>query len=204
MPKLSRPVVYTFVAAVAAYAAVLLTQPDAPAPRRVIHVLTVARPATDPDAITAADLSAHFARYAAGKRDPFVPKVVPVKAGTGPAGAGGTRDVWALTGIYTIDDSLNALVENRTTGDSVSLKRGDRWRGLRVLAIGSDAVVFENALGQHTKIAFAAPVNEEARPNALGRAARLPALRVVGPLRPMPIIGPLPPLSPTPPMSRSH
>ena len=198
MPKLSRPVVYTFVAAVAAYAAFLLSQPDAPTARHSVRVVTAARPVADADGITAADLNAHFPRYAVGTRDPFVPRVVPPKPpGGGGMGLGGARDAWALTGIYTINDTLNALVENRTTGESLSLKPGARWRGLRVLSIGDNSVVFENALGQHTKLAFAQPADEGPRPNAAGGKFSLPALRVVspvGPLRPMPIIGPLPPL----------
>ncbi|MBV9851447.1 MAG: hypothetical protein JO250_17400 [Armatimonadetes bacterium] len=203
MLKLSRPVVYTFVAAVAVYAVVLLTQPDTPV-RHTVPRHTVRRAAGEADGITEADLTAHFARYVPGKRDPFVPKVVPPKAAAGRGeGPGGARDAWTLTGIYAVNDTLNALVENRATGDSVSLKAGDRWRGLRVVSIGSDAVRFQNALGQQTRLAFAPPPAEGPGARTAG-GAPTPALRVVGPLRPMPIVGPLPPLPTAAPPPQTH
>lgn len=196
MIKLSRPVVYSFVGAVAVYAIVLLTQPDAPTTRHIIRVATRPSADTDADDITPQDLSAHFPRYAIGKRDPFVPKVVPANAAASPgSGLGKARDPWALTGINVINDTPEALVENSAANDSVFLKRGDHWRGLRVLSIESDAVVFENALGQQTRLAFAAPPAEPTGPHLAGGNPGLQALRVVGPVPPMPVVGPLPPLS---------
>ena len=86
MAKISRPVVYTFVGAVAVYAVVLLTQPDAPAPhRRPRHP----RAATaDAEPSRDADLAAHFARYHAGKRNPFLSGCPRAKPEAGPARPG--------------------------------------------------------------------------------------------------------------------
>ena len=195
-PKISRPVVYSLVGAVAVYAVVLLTQPDAPAPHRRAH--TARRAAADADAFAAADLSAHFARYHAGKRDPFLSKLPHAKPQAAP-GAG--RGQWTLTGINIINGVPNALVEDSATGDSVFLKPGDRWRGLRVLSIGTDAVAFLNALGQQTHLAFR-PL-EAALPAPGGRGPggfHLQGLGTVSPLAPMPVgpanIRPLPVLPP--------
>ncbi len=201
MAKISRPAVYTAVAAVAVYAVVLLTQPDAPAPAHKKHPARRAR--ADADAFTAADLSAHFARYLGSKRNPFLSKLPAAKP---PPGAG-ERGEWNLTGINIINGVPNALVENSATGDSVFLKPGDRWRGLRVISIGTDAVAFLNALGQQTHLAFR-PL--EAVPPAPGGREpgggfHLQGLGTVAPLAPMPVghlrsIPVLPPLSSPPGM----
>ena len=151
MAKISRPAVYTFVGAVAVYAWVLWTQPDPPTATRKAH--TLHRAAPDAESSAAADASAHFARYQAGKRDPFRPHL-PASAALADLHAAHTeQDKWTLTGISSINGVPNALVES-AGGDSVFLKPGDHWRGLRVLSIGTNAVAFVNALGQQTFLAF--------------------------------------------------
>lgn len=188
--KISRPAVYTLVGAVAVYAVVLLTQPDAPAPHRKVRAVRRASAGAE-GAVTQADLTAHFARYHAGKRNPFLsalPKAGPESAPGGVPGGG--RGEWTLTGINIINGVPNALVENGATGDSVFLKPGDRWRGLRVLSIGTDAVAFLNALGQQTHLAFR-PL-EAVAPAPGGRGAGGFRLQGLG------TVGPLPPLSPLP------
>ncbi len=207
-PKISRPVVYSLVGAVAVYAVVLLTQPDAPAPHRRVH--TARRATADADVVTAAELSAHFARYHAGKRNPFLSKLPPAKAQAKAVPVAG-RSQWTLTGINIINGVPNALVEDSATGDSVFLRPGDRWRGLRVLSIGTDAVAFLNALGQQTHLAFRPLEAALPAPGARGPGGfHLQGLGTVTPLAPMPV-GPgniralpvLPPLgSPAPPGGR--
>ena len=196
--KISRPVVYSLVGAVAVYAVVLLTQPDAPARTHKVRVVRTAR--ADADAFTAADLSARFARYQAGKRNPFLSKMPSVKPQAG-AASGAGRGEWSLTGINIINGVPNALVENNATGDSVFLRPGDRWRGLRVLSIGTDAVAFLNALGQQTHLAFRPLEAVSPAPGARGPGGfRLQGLGTVSPLLPLPVgpgnIRPLPVLPP--------
>lgn len=193
--KISRPAVYTFVGAVAVYAGVLLTQPDPPAPA---HRLRPARPALAPEAgmPTEADLTAHFARYRSGKRNPFLPPMPGADARR--AAADDTkRGAWTLTGINVINGVPNALLEDGATGGSVFLKPGDRWQGLRVLSIGTDAVAFLNALGQQTHLAFR-PL-QAAAPGTAGAGGPF-RLQGLGTVRPMPVgpenIRPLPPLPP--------
>lgn len=197
MAKISRPAVYIFVGAVAVYAWVILTQPDAPAPTRRAHLPRSATPRVEDFA--AADLSAHFARYQAGtqasKRDPFLPHLPASARLAASQTAHAEQGKWTLTGISSINGVPNALVES-AAGDSVFLKPGDRWRGLHVLSIGTDAVVLINALGQQTSLAFrplGASLPDTGAPGVGGFH-----LQPLGTLSPLPIapgnIRPLPPL----------
>lgn len=196
MAKISRPAVYTFVGAVAVYAWVVLTQPDAPTPAHKVRAPRSAAPRAEDFA--AADLSAHFARYQAGKKDPFLPHL-PATAGlAAEKAAHAEQGKWTLTGISSINGVPNALVENSVTGDSVFLKPGDRWRGLRVLSIGTDAVALINALGQQTSLAFR-PL-AASLPDAGAGAPGVGGfhLQPLGTVSPLPVtpgsIRPLPPL----------
>lgn len=181
MPKISRPIVYTLVGAVAVYAIFLVTQPDPPTTARPSPYRSApAAAATDPTQPTAADLTAHFPRVAAGTHDPFIPKVLPATA-TGTASGSSAAGQWQLTGIYAIGSTLHALVEDKATGDSASLVMGGSWRGLHVVSIGTNAVRFENALGQQTRLAFPQPP----APGPVAGASVSP-MPVTGPLRPLP------------------
>ncbi len=195
MAKISRPAVYTFVGAVAVYAWVILTQPDAPTPA---HKVRATRPAAShAEDLAAADLAAHFTRYQAGKKNPFLPHL-PASAGmAAEKTAHAEQGKWTLTGISSINGVPNALVES-AAGDSVFLKPGDRWRGLRVLSIGTDAVILLNALGQQTSLAFR-PLGASL-PDAGAGAPGVGGfqLQPLGTVSPMPVtpgsIRPLPPL----------
>jgi hypothetical protein len=194
MAKISRPAVYTFVGAVAVYAWVLLTQPDTPT--RKVHVLHPAIASADEDA---ADASVHFARYAGGKHDPFLPHLPASAKPAAAQVARGEPGKWTLTGISSINGVPNALVES-AAGDSVFLHPGDRWRGLRVLSIGTDAVVLLNALGQQTILAFR-PLNASL-PEAGASAAGGFHLQPLGSVSPLPVnLGSIRPLPPLPPLS---
>ncbi len=194
MAKISRPAVYTFVGAVAVYAWVLLTQPDTPAPTRKVHVLRPAIASADEDA---ADALVHFARYGGGKHDPFLPHLPASARPAATQAAHGEPGKWTLTGISSINGVPNALVES-ASGDSVFLHPGDRWRGLRVLSIGTDAVVLLNALGQQTILAFR-PLGASLPDAASGRGFHLQPL---GSVSPLPVdLGSIRPLPPLPPLS---
>ena len=193
MPKINRTVVYTLVGAVAAYAVVLYTQPDTPAPHHAKSL--TGRSAAGTSDPNDADMNAHFPRYAGGRRDPFVPGIVPVDqdklAGLPQLGdeLGGPRSAWALTGINTINGRITAVVENSASGDTVYLKPGDAWNGLHVVEVGSDAVVFVNALGQQTRLAFSI-TDTGARTAAAAltdASGTVPSVLTVTPLPPMPV-----------------
>ena len=201
MAKISRPAVYTFVGAVAIYAGVLLTQPDPPTPTRKVHVLRRTHSDADVNAIDPGDLNAHFDRYLGGKRNPFLSGLPSAGSATAGASAGAGQDRWMLTGINVLNGAASALVENETTGESVFLRTGDRWRGLRVVAIGAGSVSLLNALGQKTRLAFKDLDTPVPAPGVASGAAgasiyRLPPLGTA--VAPMPVgpanIQPLPPM----------
>ena len=201
MAKISRPAVYTFVGAVAIYAGVLLTQPDPPTPTRKIHVLRRTKADADADAIDPRDLNAHFARYVGGKRNPFLSGLPAAGGANAGASAEAGQTKWTLTGINVLNGAASALVENEATGESVFLRTGDRWRGLRVVAIGAGSVSLLNALGQKTRLAFKdldTPVPAPGAASGVGGASvyRLPPLGAA--VVPMPVgpanIQPLPPM----------
>jgi hypothetical protein len=210
----SKPVIGIAVLAVVAYIAVIyMTPPQSATSTR--HATANTSTATDPNGITQADLDAHFARYKLVQRDPFVPGVINSHDQPGTdAGIGGGQGQWALTGIDEVNGVISGLVENSATGESVFLTPGQRWRGLKVVSVGSDSIVFENALGQHTDLAFAitAPASQTgpaapAAPGAPGppgtpAVAGSSSLPSLGAIRPLPRVGSLPPL-PVPPPARS-
>ena len=193
MAKISRPVVYSFVGAAVAYAIVVLTQPDAPATKHRVHITSHAKAAADD--FTDEDLAAHFGRYSPSTPNPFLPALLLGKAAGSKVSAGPSG--WALTGINILNGVPNALLENGKTNDSVFLKPGDGWQGLRVLSIGDDTIVFINALGQQTHLSFTVTEKDtHTGPNGAGGPFRLPP--GVGPLPPMPVgpgnISPMPPM----------
>ncbi len=130
--------------------------------------------------------SERFPRYAGKSKDPFIPVVVPeTGGGSGSGGLRGRQGSWSLTGINSIDGSTQALIENGS-GDSVFLKKGDNWNGLRVVAIESEDIVFENALGQKTTLGFS-DQNEEAGPanTAVPASNSIPSINNLAPLPPL-------------------
>ena len=202
MAKVSRPIVYTALAAAVTYVVIIVTQPDAPA-RKHITVISKTTPITLAG-FTEADQTAHFARYTGRMRDSFVPGIATRGAsglgfgnGSLSNGSGGT---WTLTGINEINGSLSALVES-STGDSLFLKKGDAWNGLRVLSVESGAVVFLNALGQQTRLAFTEVEPDTASgPSVRDRTVSVPsAPPIPGSTASVQPIGVLPPLDAVPP-----
>ncbi|HEX5322385.1 MAG TPA: hypothetical protein VFW40_01265 [Capsulimonadaceae bacterium] len=151
---------------------------------------TAAVASADLNAIQPEDLTAHFARYAGGKRDPFVPLIATVASNA--AGKAGDQGQWLLTGISSINGIPSALVENSASGESAFLTVDEQWHGLKVKSIASDAVVFVNQLGQETRLAFA---SEAAPDQTAGAGASPPGnLPSASQVRPLPRIGNLPPL----------
>lgn len=166
MAKISRPVIYVAVLGVIAYAAVVLTEPDAPAKK--VAPRTAKTTVTAPKGYTEEDLKASFPRYLSKEKDAFKPVVVAKQRslpGTAPAGgalpgnlaqlAGLEKGVWLLTGVTSVNGVRSALVENGSTGESIFLKPGTVWKGLRVAAVESDAVVLVGPQGAKTRLAFA-------------------------------------------------
>ncbi|MBC7808299.1 MAG: hypothetical protein H7145_19370, partial [Akkermansiaceae bacterium] len=76
MAKVSRPIVYAVVAAVALYAVVLLTEPEKPV-KKSAKKSTLGATTKAPAGFLPEDLTARFARYQGKSRDAFKPEVVP-------------------------------------------------------------------------------------------------------------------------------
>ncbi|HEY3330192.1 MAG TPA: hypothetical protein VGK19_09250 [Capsulimonadaceae bacterium] len=198
MPKVSRPIVYTTLFAVVAGAVVFLTQPDAPPVKKKIKVTTTSH--ADANGITDEDRNAHFPRYKGGARDPFVAGVVPVNpnalSGQVPAAMllPTGRSGWVLTGVNEINGAMSAVIENVSLNQSVFLKLGDTWNGLKVISIDAANVGLENALGQQTQITFAPAPDEKSGKSSdtTGSIAdgsanpAVPSLSAITPLPPMP------------------
>lgn len=77
---------------------------------------------------------------------------------------------WFFTGNAEIDNVPTALFENRSTGEGVFLKAGDRWKSCMIAQILPDSVVMKGPSGTKT---FSL-VNEERPPALAGGFAPLP------------------------------
>ena len=152
MAKISRPVIYVAVLGVIAYAAVVLTEPDAPAKK--VAPRTAKTTVTAPKGYTEEDLKASFPRYLSKEKDAFKP-VGGALPGNLAQLAGLEKGVWLLTGVTSVNGVRSALVENGSTGESIFLKPGTVWKGLRVASVESDAVVLVGPQGAKTRLAFA-------------------------------------------------
>lgn len=169
MAKVSRPMVYAVVAAVAVYAIVLVTEPEKPVGKPKKRS-SLGAGLKAPAGFLPEDLTAKFERYEGKSRDAFRPEILPKQSvmnalpgGRMPGTSGGLfsalglRGSWNLTGINIVNGSRSALIENPTTGDSAFLKTGDQWNGLEVVDIEADTVVFLNSLGQRSQLKFVDP-----------------------------------------------
>lgn len=87
-----------------------------------------------------------------------------------PAEFAGGDSGWFFTGNAEIDNVPTALFENRSTGEGVFLKAGDRWKSCMIAQILRDSVVMKGPSGTKT---FSL-VNEERPPAMAGGFAPLP------------------------------
>jgi hypothetical protein len=159
-PKVNRKIVYLIVASVLVYAVVLFTEPDAPAGTTRKKTTTVKTKAsaglfTEVDYKVTAD---DFAPVNEPVRNTFRPLVVrttesPAVATPGyesgiPAFLADGDGNWRYTGSAVVDGVPNALLENRSTGDGVFLRPGERWRRATVVSVTSETVVLRGPDGQ--------------------------------------------------------
>jgi len=167
--KVSRPIIYAAVLGAAAYAVLLLTEPETAAQKAA--KAKVKTTITAPTGFTPEDLKASFPRYAAVGRNAFQPKVVAQKKSTlGASASERLTEQWKLTGVSKIDNVVNALVES-TSGETAFLKVGEAWNGMKVVAIEPTAVSLVNGKGEPSRLVFASP--EEEKPTAVTTAPLL-------------------------------
>lgn len=119
------------------------------------------------------DFKANFQPLNIELKNAFVPIVARKSGGFG--GADGQANAipldftggdsgWLYTGNAEIDGVANALLENRSTGEGVFLRAGERWKSCVVSRVLSDSVVMKGPSGTKT---FSL-VNEEAPRMARG------------------------------------
>jgi hypothetical protein len=97
------------------------------------------------------DYSAHFDPLGQPIKNSFKPliaKQLTVRGGNAalqvnnvPLEFSGGEPGWIYTGSAEIDGVLQALLENRTTGDNVFLRVGDTWKGISVEEITDDSLI---------------------------------------------------------------
>ena len=97
------------------------------------------------------DSTAKFSLVSEKTNDVFKPLLVVKSGGSGAAAASqvnvvpleyaGGEPNWSYTGSARIDGVLEALLENKTTGEDVFLKQGDMWKGISVEEITDDSLI---------------------------------------------------------------
>ena len=149
--NLSKPAQAAVILLLAAVAYVLgqpYLFPDAPAKAAKKSTLKPTSKKKE-DLYLAEDYKAHFDSVDQPLKDTFNPiikKVASTKTTSAtvnvlpPEFAGGEQ-AWAYTGTAEIDGVVEALLENRTSGDNVFLKVGDTWKGITVQEITDDSLV---------------------------------------------------------------
>jgi len=107
---------------------------------------------------TKEDEAAKFKPVNDSPRNSFVP-IVARHSGIGsadglanaiPTDMTGGEGNWVYTGTAETDGVPVALVENRTSGDAVFLKRGERWKSAYVIQISEYSVILRGPSGTRT------------------------------------------------------
>lgn len=143
---------------------------------------------------TAEDMNASFDPVSVPLKNVFKPGVAKAVKSPGtaaqinslpPAFAGGEAN-WVYTGTAEVDGVLQALVENKSTGDSVFLKVGDEWKGIYVEQITDDSLVLSSA-ATGTDYTLSLPVEDTGGPpsNSINPANANPGMS--GPIGPLTI-----------------
>lgn len=141
-------------------AAFALTEPDATKPSATTKKLAKKKPVAKKSQVvfTDEDSKAEFKPVNDQARNAFVPIVARhtgIGSGDGlanaiPAEMTGGEANWVYTGTAETDGVRVALIENRTTGDAVFLKRGERWKSAYVISISEYSVILRGPSGTRT------------------------------------------------------
>lgn len=166
-PKKTSPVVWVAIIGLSVLAYVSTT-PSAPAPV-VKHKKPLKKVSSSLDAFTDADYKAHFNKLNEPIRNAFKPLIVrngigggglnPFKVADGsipPSFTGGEAG-WTYSGSAALNGSVRALIENTSTGESVLVRPGDRWKSSTLGPISSTAITLVGADGEATTVAIANP-----------------------------------------------
>jgi hypothetical protein len=188
--KISRPIIYLLVFGAVAYAAVLLTEPEAVARKSTKPRVSTNR-TSKTDGITEEDRNAKFAPYTTARRDAFAPVVVAKKARPKNLEARPTPEPrpvvvvvkapvppadWSLTGIALVNGTRMALLENNSHTETIFLKTGEKWKGLEVTQIGQSEVIFKQSNGAPYRMVFANPAEIKDTPTSISPSPQVPTM----------------------------
>jgi hypothetical protein len=164
LKNLSKPMQFALFA-VLALAAWIVLNPGANEPKKASTKALASKTMPKGNDVLIADdfmaKASDFEPIKAVAKNVFAP-VIKVVAKTGPGGkasqvnvvppefAGGEAN-WTYTGSAQIDGVLQALLENKTSGESVFLKVGDSWKGISVEEITDDSLVLDSPVTGTTR-----------------------------------------------------
>lgn len=151
--------VYVAGLAVIAVAAFLMTSNDAPV-KKSTAPRTAAKSSKNDTIYQPEDYTVQFTPVSENPKNIFKPLVARKGVGvaglngpaTIPAGLTGGEGGWVYSGMAVVDGTSTALVENQTTGESVFLHMGERWKVASVCEITPDEVGFIGADGQTSTV----------------------------------------------------
>lgn len=159
MSLIKKPVFWIGVVSVAAIGWVL-TSSDAPAAKSGGGKVAKKKSSSKKKSIefTKEDFTAEFKPLNTELKNAFMPIVARKGGLSGGDGAANSIPVdfaggdsgWVFTGNAEIDGVATVLLENRSTGDGVYLKAGERWKSSAVASILSDGVVMKGPSGTKT------------------------------------------------------
>ncbi|HRF59464.1 MAG TPA: hypothetical protein PLH94_06055 [Fimbriimonadaceae bacterium] len=189
MAKISRPVIYTVLLAVVAYAGVVLTEPDPP--KSTSKPKPRASASTPKGMVyTEADYRAKFGRIDSAPKNAFQP-VIARKGGPNsldalrldsiPTAFTGGDPNWRYTGNAEQDGDRVALLENSSTGEGVFLRVGETWKQAVLTSIEDDAVVMVGPNGSVRRIRLGSLDQEaptQSLPGIIPSTAGLQPMRV--------------------------
>lgn len=153
MRNLSKPVQYLIVIGLAVAAWLVIGPLLSPNQPTTVSTKKVAKkkPKKSTDIYLPEDRTAHFDNVVAGADNIFKPLVAksPTSRGGGavsapnalPAAYAGGEPNWIYTGTADVDGVPCALLENKTTGDSLFLRVGDTWKGSTIQGITDDSLI---------------------------------------------------------------
>jgi hypothetical protein len=148
--KISRPVIYTAILAVAAYAVVVVTEPSKTTKKVTKKPFASRKLGTKAEQFLPEDYKAKYARLPNTVRDSFRPIVIgaggsrllePLRLDGLPIAFTGGDPNWRYTGTAEVNGVREALIENTATGESVWLRIGQAWKNAVLTSIESEAVV---------------------------------------------------------------
>ncbi|MBS1724091.1 MAG: hypothetical protein JSS66_14190 [Armatimonadetes bacterium] len=162
--KVSRPILYTAVLGLVAYAVVVLTEPDKK-PKGKSTAVHKKAPGAKADQFLEADYKAKFTPVSTAPKNAFKPLVVregednqlqTQRFDSIPSAFTGGDPNWLYTGTATVDGVRVALVENSASGEGVFLKVGEMWKQAVLTSIEDEGIIMVGPGGavRHIKLGF--------------------------------------------------